>query len=100
MYQWKINNVFDRFDAGIVRPDGTPRPSFDVLTLNASLAGARGMARCTLTARISGKVEHERFETLDEALDALERRGSRCRGGRTPTRSAAADAALRARASR
>ncbi|MEA2424732.1 MAG: hypothetical protein QOH13_1142 [Thermoleophilaceae bacterium] len=38
VYQWKINNVFDRFDAGVVRPDGTPRPSFDVLTLNASIA--------------------------------------------------------------
>ena len=41
VYQWKINNVFDRFDAGIVRPDGTPRPSFDVLTLNASIARKR-----------------------------------------------------------
>jgi hypothetical protein len=41
VYQWKINNVFDRFDAGVVRPDGTPRPSFDVLTLNASVARKR-----------------------------------------------------------
>jgi hypothetical protein len=41
VYQWKINNVFDRFDAGVVRPDGTPRPSFDVLTLNASIARKR-----------------------------------------------------------
>jgi hypothetical protein len=41
VYQWKINNVFDRFDAGVVRPDGTPRPSFDVLTLNASSARKR-----------------------------------------------------------
>lgn len=41
VYQWKINNPFDRFDAGIVRPDGTPRPSFDVLSLNASIARKR-----------------------------------------------------------
>jgi hypothetical protein len=41
VYQWKINNLFDRFDAGVVRPDGTPRPSFDVLTLNASIARKR-----------------------------------------------------------
>jgi hypothetical protein len=41
VYQWKINNVFDRFDAGVVRPDGTPRPAFDVLTLNASIARKR-----------------------------------------------------------
>jgi hypothetical protein len=33
------------------------------------------MARFTLTTRISGEVEHERFETLDSALTALERRG-------------------------
>jgi len=33
------------------------------------------MARYTLTARISGKVEHERFDDFDSALDALERRG-------------------------
>jgi hypothetical protein len=41
VYQWKVNNTFDRFDAGIVRPDGTPRPSFNVLTRNASLAARR-----------------------------------------------------------
>jgi plastocyanin len=41
VYQWKVNNVFDRFDAGLVRPDGTTRPSFDVLTLNASIARKR-----------------------------------------------------------
>lgn len=41
VYQWKINNVFDRFDAGVMRPDGTPRPSYDVLTLNASIASKR-----------------------------------------------------------
>jgi hypothetical protein len=41
VYQWKINNVFDRFDAGVVRPDGTPRPSFDILSLNASIARKR-----------------------------------------------------------
>jgi hypothetical protein len=33
--------VFDRFDAGLVRPDGTPRPSFQVLTLNAGIARKR-----------------------------------------------------------
>jgi plastocyanin len=41
VYQWKVNNVFDRFDAGVVRPDGTPRPSFQVLSLNASIARKR-----------------------------------------------------------
>jgi hypothetical protein len=38
------------------------------------------MARYTLTARISGKVEHERFGDLDAALDALERRGHALQG--------------------
>jgi PKD repeat protein len=41
VYQWKVNNSFDRFDAGVVRPDGTPRPSFNVLSLNASIARKR-----------------------------------------------------------
>ena len=41
VYQWKVNNPFDRFDAGVVRPDGTPRPSFQVLSLNASIARTR-----------------------------------------------------------
>ena len=38
------------------------------------------MARYTLTARISGKVEHERFDELAAALDALERRGHALQG--------------------
>jgi PKD repeat protein len=41
VYQWKVNNSFDRFDAGVVRPDGTPRPSYNVLSLNASIARKR-----------------------------------------------------------
>ena len=41
VYQWKINNPSDRFDAGIVRPNGTRRPSFNVLTVNASIARKR-----------------------------------------------------------
>jgi PKD repeat protein len=41
VYQWKVNNLFDRFDAGVVRPDGTPRPSYNVLSLNASIARKR-----------------------------------------------------------
>jgi polysaccharide biosynthesis protein PslG len=41
VYQWKVNNAFDRFDAGVVRPNGTPRPSYQVLTLNASIARKR-----------------------------------------------------------
>jgi PKD repeat protein len=40
VYQWKVNFKADRFDAGVVRPDGTPRPSFHVLTLHASVATA------------------------------------------------------------
>jgi hypothetical protein len=38
------------------------------------------VARYTLTARISGKVEHERFDDLEAALDALERRGHALQG--------------------
>ena len=38
------------------------------------------MARYTLTTRIRGKVEHERFDDLDAALDALERRGHALQG--------------------
>lgn len=38
------------------------------------------MARYTLTARISGKVQHERFDDLGDALDALERRGHALQG--------------------
>lgn len=38
------------------------------------------MARYTLTARISGKVEHERFDELERALAALERRGHALQG--------------------
>jgi PKD repeat protein len=41
VYQWKVNNSFDRFDAGIVRPNGTRRPSYNVLSLNASVARKR-----------------------------------------------------------
>jgi hypothetical protein len=41
VYQWKVNFAGDRFDAGVVRPDGKPRPSYDVLTLNASIARKR-----------------------------------------------------------
>jgi hypothetical protein len=38
------------------------------------------MARFTLTTRISGRVEHERFDSLGDALDALERSGHRLQG--------------------
>jgi len=38
------------------------------------------MGRYTLTARMSGEVRHERFETLDEALDGLERSGHSLQG--------------------
>jgi hypothetical protein len=38
------------------------------------------MARYTLTTRISGKVEHERFGDLPSALAALERRGHALQG--------------------
>ena len=34
IYQWSTNFVGDRFDAGLVRPDGTPRPAFDVVKKN------------------------------------------------------------------
>ena len=38
------------------------------------------MARYTLTARVRGKVTHERFDDLAAALDALERRGHALQG--------------------
>jgi hypothetical protein len=38
------------------------------------------MARYTLTSRVRGKVEHERFDALDDALRALERRGHALQG--------------------
>ena len=38
------------------------------------------MARYTLTARIRGKVTHERFDDVHLALDALERRGHALQG--------------------
>jgi hypothetical protein len=38
------------------------------------------MGRYTLTARIRGKVEHERFDSLDQALAELERRGHTLQG--------------------
>lgn len=41
VYQWRINFTGDRFDAGVVRDDGSPRPSFQVLSLNASVARKR-----------------------------------------------------------
>lgn len=37
LYQWRITNPFDRFDAGIVRRDGTPRGIFQVLKKNRKL---------------------------------------------------------------
>ena len=36
--------------------------------------------RFTLTTRVGGKVEHEHFDTLAEAIDALERSGHRLQG--------------------
>jgi hypothetical protein len=38
------------------------------------------MARFTLTTRLSGKVEHERFDNLAGALGALERSGHALQG--------------------
>jgi hypothetical protein len=38
------------------------------------------VARYTLTARIRGKVTHERFDDVDAALGALERRGHALQG--------------------
>jgi hypothetical protein len=32
VYQWRITNPGDRFDAGLVRPDGRPRPGLGVLS--------------------------------------------------------------------
>jgi hypothetical protein len=34
IYQWSTNFIGDRFDAGLLRPDGTPRPAFDVVKKN------------------------------------------------------------------
>jgi hypothetical protein len=38
------------------------------------------MARYVLTARVRGKVTHERFDELEAALDALERSGHALQG--------------------
>ena len=38
------------------------------------------MARYKLTARVAGKVSHERYPDLDSALDDLERRGQTMQG--------------------
>lgn len=38
------------------------------------------MGRYTLTARVRGKVEHERFDSLEQALAELERRGHALQG--------------------
>lgn len=39
------------------------------------------MARWTLTVRVGGKVEHERFDNMDDALVRLEERGHVLQGG-------------------
>lgn len=36
IYQWKINSPLDRFDAGIVNPDGSARKSYTVVLKNKS----------------------------------------------------------------
>src|SRR4051794_13135683 len=46
----------------------------------ASRASARRMARYTLTARVRGKVTHERFGDLDAALRSLEQSGHALQG--------------------
>lgn len=38
IYQWRKNFDGDRFDAGVVTFEGTPRPSYDVLSLHATAA--------------------------------------------------------------
>jgi hypothetical protein len=38
------------------------------------------MARYTLTARVAGKVSHDRYDDLASAIDALERRGHTMQG--------------------
>ena len=46
LYQWRRTNAFDRFDAGIVRPNGRPRPSLNVIRRQLGLAALPGvMAR-------------------------------------------------------
>jgi hypothetical protein len=37
IYQWKATNAADRFDAGLVGPDGTPRRAFGVVRQNRRL---------------------------------------------------------------
>lgn len=38
IYQWRVNATGQRFDAGVVTPEGKPRPSYDVVSLYASAA--------------------------------------------------------------
>ena len=44
LYQWRKTNSFDRFDAGIVRPNGRPRPSLNVLRRRLGLAPLPGVS--------------------------------------------------------
>lgn len=37
LYQWKVTNAADRFDAGLVNPDGTAREAYRVVQRNRSL---------------------------------------------------------------
>ena len=37
IYQWRVTNPNDRFDAGLVNADGSPRPAFSVVRANKRL---------------------------------------------------------------
>ncbi len=59
LYHWKANSLLDRFDAGLLRPDGTSRASYAAVARNlavlasATPTGVMAATAPTLTARWS-----------------------------------------------
>lgn len=45
LYQWRRTNSFDRFDAGLVDPEGNPRRAYHVLRRLLSRGGAKPLPR-------------------------------------------------------
>jgi hypothetical protein len=59
LYQWRAPSPFERFDAGLVRPDGSARPSLDAVMRNLPTATAASPApapRWTASWRKDGRL--------------------------------------------
>ena len=65
VYQWHAGAT-DRFDSGLVRPDGTARPSLAVLA--NSLRGARATARRTLRLTVRPSLPAAAATTVTRSL--------------------------------